>query len=51
MKLLFSTSHHPQMDGQIEVTNRTLQTLLQGLLSKTQKDWDVKLAHVEFANN
>ncbi|KAI3740084.1 hypothetical protein L2E82_30502 [Cichorium intybus] len=50
-KLLFSTSHHPQSDGQTEVTNRTLGTLLRGLVSKTQKDLDVKLAHAEFAYN
>lgn len=50
-KLLFSTSHHPQTDAQTEVTNRTLGTLLRGLVSKTQKDWDVKLCHAEFAYN
>ena len=50
-KLLFSTSHYPQTDGQNEVTIRTLGALLRGLVSKTQKDWDVKLAHAEFAYN
>ena len=50
-KLLFSTSHHPQMNGQTDVTNRTLGTLLRGLVSKTQKDWDISLGHAEFAYN
>ncbi|XP_074303013.1 uncharacterized protein LOC141637433 [Silene latifolia] len=50
-KLLFKTSHHPQTDGRTEVTNRTLESLLRGLVSKSTKDWDIKLAHAEFTYN
>lgn len=50
-KLLFNTSHYPQTDGKTEVTNRTLSTLLRGLVSKTAKDWDIKHDHAEFAYN
>ena len=50
-KLLFSTSHHPQADGQAEVIDRTLRTLLRGLVSKTQNNWDIRLGHAEFGYN
>ena len=49
--MLFSTTCHPQTDGQMEVTNRTLTTSLRGMVSKSLRDWDVKLAHAEFAYN
>ncbi|XP_074305174.1 uncharacterized protein LOC141640187 [Silene latifolia] len=48
---LFSTSHHPQTDGQTKVTNRTLGSLLRGLVSKSMEYWDVKLGHAEFSYN
>ncbi|XP_074277717.1 uncharacterized protein LOC141601342 [Silene latifolia] len=50
-KLLFSTSHHPQTDGQTEVTNKTLGRILRFLVSKTLKDYDPKIAAAEFAFN
>ncbi|XP_071708698.1 uncharacterized protein [Rutidosis leptorrhynchoides] len=50
-KLLFSTSHHPQTDGQTEVTNRTVGMLLRALVKKSLKEWDLKLAQAEFAFN
>ena len=49
--LLFSTSHHPQTDGQTEVTNKTLGSILRALVSKHLRDWDLKLSQAEFAYN
>lgn len=50
-KLLFSTTCHPQTDGQTEVVNRTLSTLLRVVLKKNLKMWEEWLPHVEFAYN
>jgi len=50
-KLLFSTTCHPQMDGQTEVVNRTLGTMLRAILKKNLKMWEECLPHVEFAYN
>ena len=49
--LLFSTAHHPQTDGQTEVTNKTLRSILRTLVSKNLRDWDLKLCQAEFAYN
>jgi len=49
IKLLYSTFHHPQTDGQTKVTNKTFSTLLRSLVSKSIKEWDLKLPHAEFA--
>ncbi|XP_024009449.1 uncharacterized protein LOC112084532 [Eutrema salsugineum] len=50
-KLLFSTTCHPQSDGQTEIVNRTLSTLLRALIKKNLKTWEECLSHVEFAYN
>jgi hypothetical protein len=39
-KLLFSTTCHPQTDGQTEVVNMTLSTLLRAVLKKNINIWE-----------
>ena len=50
-KLLFSTTCYPQTDGQTEVVNRTLSTLLRTIIKKNIKIWEECLPHVKFAYN
>jgi hypothetical protein len=50
-KLMFSTTCHPQTDGQTEVVNRTLSTMLRAIIKKNIKSWEECLPHVEFAYN
>jgi hypothetical protein len=50
-KLLFSTTCHPQTDGQTKVVNRTLSTMLRAVLDKNLKCWEDCLSHVEFSYN
>jgi hypothetical protein len=50
-KLLFSTTCHPQTDGQTEVVNRILSMLLRTMVKKNLNDWEECLPHVEFAYN
>ena len=50
-KLLFSTTCHPQTDGQTEVVNRTLGQMLRCFIFETPKVWENLLPHVEFAYN
>ena len=49
--MLFSTTSHPQTDGQTEVTNRTLGTILRTVIRKNINSWEDVLPHVEFAYN
>jgi len=50
-KLLFSTTCHPQIDGQTEIVNRTLSQLLCVVIQKNLKSWEECLPFVEFAYN
>jgi alpha-ketoglutarate-dependent taurine dioxygenase len=49
--LSFSSSYHPQMDGQTEVVNRSLGDLLRSLVTEHHSQWDNILPQVEFAYN
>ena len=42
---------HPQMDGQIELVNRTLVTLLCAIIQKNLRQWEKCLPLIEFAYN
>ena len=49
--MLFSTTCHPQTDGQTEVVNRILSTLLRTIIQKNLKNWEDCLPFIEFAYN
>nr|KYP34666.1 Transposon Ty3-I Gag-Pol polyprotein [Cajanus cajan] len=50
-ELVYSTTGHPQTDGQTEIVNRSLSTLLRVILKGNKKTWDDCLPHIEFAYN
>ncbi|XP_048229055.1 uncharacterized protein LOC125369826 [Ricinus communis] len=50
-RLLFSTTCHPQTDGQTKVVNRTLSQPLRTMVKCNIKSWEDCLPHVEFAYN
>jgi hypothetical protein len=50
-KLLFSTTCHPQTDGQTKVVNHTLSTMLRAILKTNLKLWEECLPHIKFAYN
>ena len=51
IKLLFSSAYHPQTDGQTEVTNRTLSTLICVLIKRNIKEREEYLPISEYAYN
>jgi hypothetical protein len=50
-KIAVSTTCHPQTDGQTEVVNHTLSTMLRAVLKSNLKLWEECLPHIEFAYN
>jgi hypothetical protein len=48
---LVSTTCHLQTDGQTEIINRTLSTILRAILKTNLKLWEECLPHIEFAYN
>ena len=47
----FSTSYHPQTDGQIERTNQTLEQYLRCFINYQQDDWVDFLHLLDFSYN
>ena len=43
-KLKFSSTFHPQIDGQIEVVNRSLDNFLRCLVGNKPSNWEMVLA-------
>jgi hypothetical protein len=50
-KLNFSSTYHPQMDGQTERTNKILEDMLWACALKYGKRWDKSLPYAEFSYN
>jgi hypothetical protein len=49
--LSFSSTYHPQTDGQTEVVNRSLGDLLRSLVIEHHSQWDDILPQAEFTYN
>ena len=49
VKLKFSTSHHPQTDGQTEWVHRTIEQILRAAVNHRLSNWEELLPVCEFA--
>lgn len=49
--LNFSTSYHPETDGQTERSNQTIQQMLRNTINHSQDNWAQHLAYIEMAIN
>lgn len=47
--MLFSTTCHPQTNGQIELVNHILSTMFRDILKKNLKMWEECSTHIEFS--
>ena len=50
-KMSLSSSHHPQHDGQTEIVNKQLVTMLRAYVNDDLDDWAIWLHVIEFAYN
>ena len=50
-RLNFSTTFHPQNDGQSERVIQVLEDMLQGCMLDFPESWDRHISHMEFAYN
>ena len=47
-KLDFSSTYHPQTDGQIERVNQIMEDMLRACVLTYGKDWEQSLPYAEF---
>jgi hypothetical protein len=50
-KLNFSTTYHPQIDWQTEITNQILEDMLRACALQYGTSWDKSLPYAEFSYN
>jgi hypothetical protein len=48
---IFTTTYHPQTDGQVERFNKTIINSLRGYVERRQNDWDVYTSAITFGYN